>query len=216
MLKRFSSRKTDLGADFLTKRLQGAVSYDRIAGYFCSSVLEIAGETMEQVRDKIRVVCNSGLSADDVRVAALAKRGMKQEWCDYQPEEAFSSLPAHDALYAAPQGEPDSWIAHLPDVDSLRAVYVAAKRAAPMGIERVSLSDIEREVARVGGLDDDILVQAALAVLDHMGLAVVDRAAARLTLPPPKKSDPTEDQLFRRLQRLRDFALGPAAAPARD
>ena len=132
------------------------------------------------------------------------------------PEEAFSSLPAHDALYAAPQGEPDSWMARLPDVDSLRAVYIAAKRAAPMGIERVSLSDIEREVARVGGLDDDILVQAALAVLDHMGLAVVDRAAARLTLPPPKKSDPTEDQLFRRLQRLRAFALGPAAAPARD
>ena len=98
MLKRFSSRKTDLGADFLTKRLQGAVSYDRIAGYFCSSVLEIAGETMEQVRDKIRVVCNSGLSADDVRVAALAKRGMKQEWCDYQPEEAFSSPGAADRL----------------------------------------------------------------------------------------------------------------------
>ena len=91
MLKRFSSRKTDLGADFLSKRLQGAVSYDRIAGYFSSSALEIAGEALEQVRDKIRVVCNGGVSADDVKIAALAKRGMKPERRDGQPEEAFPS-----------------------------------------------------------------------------------------------------------------------------
>lgn len=80
-----------MGEDFLTKRLQGAVSYDRIAGYFCSSVLEIAGEAMEQVRDTVRIVCNSGLSPEDVRIAALAKQRMKQEWCAYQPEKVFSS-----------------------------------------------------------------------------------------------------------------------------
>ena len=72
MLKRFSSRTTDLGADFLSKRLRGAVSYDRIAGYFSSSALEIAGEALEQVRDKIRVVCNGGVSADDKKITDIA------------------------------------------------------------------------------------------------------------------------------------------------
>ena len=56
MLNRFSSRKTDLGKQYLADRLQGAVSYDRIAGYFCSSVLEIAGEAMEQIPGKIRII----------------------------------------------------------------------------------------------------------------------------------------------------------------
>ena len=46
MLNRFSSRKTDFGKQYLADRLQGAVSYDRIAGYFCSSVLEIAGDPL--------------------------------------------------------------------------------------------------------------------------------------------------------------------------
>ena len=59
MLNRFSSRKTDLGKQYLADRLQDAVSYDRIAGYFCSSVLEIAGEAMEKIPGKIRIICNS-------------------------------------------------------------------------------------------------------------------------------------------------------------
>ena len=98
MLKRYSSRKTDMGEGFLTKRLKGAVSYDRIAGYFCSSVLEIAGEAMEQVQGTVRIICNSGLDAQDVKIAALAKRRMKREWCDYKPEEAFASPAASERL----------------------------------------------------------------------------------------------------------------------
>jgi len=91
MLNRFSSRKTDLGKQFLTERLRGAVSYDRIAGYFCSSVLEIAGEAMEQVSGKIRIICNSGLVAADVRVAGLAAQRLKQEWGDFEPEKVYTS-----------------------------------------------------------------------------------------------------------------------------
>ena len=91
MLKRFSSRKTDLGKQFLTDRLQGAVSYDRIAGYFCSSVLEIAGEAMEKVSGKVRIICNSGLVAADVRVAGLAAQRMKQEWGSFEPEAVYTT-----------------------------------------------------------------------------------------------------------------------------
>lgn len=91
MLNRFSSRKTDLGKQYLVDRLQGAVSYDRIAGYFCSSVLEIAGEAMEQVEGKARIICNSGISPEDVKVAGLAAMHLKQEWCEFQPEEKYTS-----------------------------------------------------------------------------------------------------------------------------
>ncbi len=91
MLQRFSSRKTDLGKQYLVDRLKGAVSYDRIAGYFCSSVLEIAGEAMQEIPGKIRIICNSGLAPDDVKVAGLAAMRLKQEWCQFKPEEQFTT-----------------------------------------------------------------------------------------------------------------------------
>ena len=63
MLKRHSSRRQPLDAGFLSPRLAGARSYDRIAGYFSSSILEVAGEALESVEGKIRIVCNSQLAA---------------------------------------------------------------------------------------------------------------------------------------------------------
>ena len=91
MLNRYSSRTTDLGRQFLCERLKNAVTYDRIAGYFCSSVLEIAGETMERISDKIRIICNSGLAPEDVKVAGLADNKIKQEWGEFKPEDKFTS-----------------------------------------------------------------------------------------------------------------------------
>ena len=91
MLNRYSSRKTHLGRQFLCERLKNAVSYDRIAGYFCSSVLEIAGEAMDQMDGKIRIVCNSGLAPEDVKVAGLADNKIKQEWGCFKPEEKFTA-----------------------------------------------------------------------------------------------------------------------------
>ena len=38
-MNRYSSRKGKLGEQFLNAKLQDAVAYDRIAGYFCSSIL---------------------------------------------------------------------------------------------------------------------------------------------------------------------------------
>lgn len=89
-MNRFSSRKTDLGKQFLTDRLRGAVTYDRIAGYFCSSCLEIAGEGLENVKGKVRVICNTDLTPADVKVAWLANQKVKQEWCDFKPEEVYA------------------------------------------------------------------------------------------------------------------------------
>ncbi len=42
MIRRFSSRLQKLDTSFINDRLKGAVSYDRIAGYFRSSMLEVS------------------------------------------------------------------------------------------------------------------------------------------------------------------------------
>ena len=87
MLTRYSSRRRPLDTGFLTPRLAGARSYDRIAGYFSSSILEVAGEALESVEGKVRIVCNSGLSRADVEVAKAAQAAMRREWCDSRPED---------------------------------------------------------------------------------------------------------------------------------
>ena len=48
MIQRYSSRRSPL-KDFLTTQLQGAHRYDRIAGFFSSSLLEVAGEALERM-----------------------------------------------------------------------------------------------------------------------------------------------------------------------
>ena len=86
MLTRYSSRRRPLDTGFLTPRLADARSYDRIAGYFSSSILEVAGEALESVEGKVQIVCNSGLSRADVEVAQAAQAAMRREWCDSCPE----------------------------------------------------------------------------------------------------------------------------------
>ena len=46
MLQRHSSRRNRLDQAVLNQRLEGAISYDRIAGYFRSSLFEVAGEAI--------------------------------------------------------------------------------------------------------------------------------------------------------------------------
>ena len=43
---RHSSRRQRLDSTVLAQRLAGAVAYDRIAGYFRSSLFEVAGEAL--------------------------------------------------------------------------------------------------------------------------------------------------------------------------
>jgi hypothetical protein len=81
-LYRFSSRLERLSRGFLDRRLDGAIAYDRIAGYFRSSVFEVAGEAFEKIDGPIRIVCNSGLDVRDVDVA----RALFNDWCEGEPE----------------------------------------------------------------------------------------------------------------------------------
>ena len=53
MIHRYSSRRSPL-KDFLATQLQGACRYDRIAGFFSSSLLEVAGEALEQMKPDAR------------------------------------------------------------------------------------------------------------------------------------------------------------------
>jgi hypothetical protein len=86
-IQRFSSRQHRLDESFLTPRLAGALRYDRIAGYFRSSIFEVAGEQLESVRGIARVICNSDLRPEDVQTARAAEAAMRNEWCAGEPEK---------------------------------------------------------------------------------------------------------------------------------
>lgn len=90
MIYRYSSRRQKLDRAFLDEKLRGALAYDRIAGYFSSSILEIAGEAIESVKGTVRVVCNSELSMEDVKTAKAAKEAQRREWCESEPEKKLT------------------------------------------------------------------------------------------------------------------------------
>jgi superfamily II DNA or RNA helicase len=94
MINRYSSRRSKLSQAFLNEKLKNAASYDRIAGYFCSSILEVAGESLENVSGKVRILCNSSVKPEDVQTASFANIKMKQEWCEFLPEEKYSNEPS--------------------------------------------------------------------------------------------------------------------------
>ena len=85
-MQRYSSRRAPLD-DFLVRALAGATAYDRIAGYFSSSVLELAGEAIEQVAGQVRVICNSQLDPLDVSTARAAQLAQRREWAGSIPED---------------------------------------------------------------------------------------------------------------------------------
>lgn len=93
MLRRYSSRRARLG-DFLPLQLEGARAYDRIAGYFSSSILEVAAEAIEKLAGSARLVCNSQLDPLDVATARAAQLGMRREWCTSLPDDLPPRLQA--------------------------------------------------------------------------------------------------------------------------
>jgi hypothetical protein len=98
----FSSRRTRLDQSILNQRLQNATGYDRIAGYFRSSLFEVAGEALQSVSGPIRIVCNSELDPQDVATAAAAQAAIRRSWCSTQPELAPpSALPRYQQLFQA-------------------------------------------------------------------------------------------------------------------
>jgi PLD-like domain/Helicase conserved C-terminal domain/SNF2-related domain len=102
MLHRHSSRRNRLDQAVLTKRLDGAVSYDRIAGYFRSSLFEVAGEAINKVAGPVRIICNSDIDRQDMVTAAAAQAALRRSWCAGLPEEAPPpAIPRYRALYEA-------------------------------------------------------------------------------------------------------------------
>lgn len=102
MLQRHSSRRTRLDQSVLNQRLEGAVSYDRIAGYFRSSLFEVAGEALSKVAGPIRIICNSDIDPQDMATAAAAQAALRRSWCAGEPESAPPpALPRYQALYDA-------------------------------------------------------------------------------------------------------------------
>ncbi|MBL8298146.1 MAG: DEAD/DEAH box helicase family protein [Rhodanobacteraceae bacterium] len=78
-LRRFSSRTHRLDASFLMQHLAGARSYKRIAGYFTSSLFEVAGEALEHIPE-VKIVCNVDIHPDDLKVAQLRESKMLGRW----------------------------------------------------------------------------------------------------------------------------------------
>jgi len=102
MLQRHSSRLSRLDNTVLAQRLDGAASYDRIAGYFRSSLFEVAGEAINTVQGPVRIICNSDLDPQDLVTAAAAQAALRRSWCEGQPESAPPpAMPRYKALYDA-------------------------------------------------------------------------------------------------------------------
>ncbi len=78
-IRRFSSRTHRLDASFLLRHLAGARSYKRIAGYFTSSLFEVANELLESIPE-VKIVCNVDIHPDDLRVAQLREAKMMGRW----------------------------------------------------------------------------------------------------------------------------------------
>ena len=100
MIQRHSSRRNALDVEVLRARLSGASSYDRIAGYFRSSLFEIAGEELEAIAGPIRIICNSDLDARDVLTAQAAQAALRSSWCRGEPEKLPPAAQGRiEALY---------------------------------------------------------------------------------------------------------------------
>lgn len=78
-IRRFSSRTHRLDSSFLMQHLAGARSYKRIAGYFTSSLFEVAGEALEHIPE-VKIVCNVDIHPDDLKVAQLRESTMLGRW----------------------------------------------------------------------------------------------------------------------------------------
>ncbi len=79
-MNRFSSRRQRLDHAFLSRKLAGAKSYRRIAGYFRSSIFELVGEEIGDI-PKVQIVCNSELDAADVVVSKhVRETALKERW----------------------------------------------------------------------------------------------------------------------------------------
>ena len=96
-IRRFSSRTHRLDASFLMQHLTGAQSYKRIAGYFTSSLFEVAGEALEHIPE-VKIVCNVDIHPDDLKVAQLRESKILGRWNERALEAARRGGPLRERL----------------------------------------------------------------------------------------------------------------------
>lgn len=90
-ITRMSSRTEPLDESFLLKYLKGATRYRRIAGYFTSSLFEVAGEVLMDI-PKVEIVCNADIRIEDLRVAQVAQSRLLGRWNEQEALEVESLL----------------------------------------------------------------------------------------------------------------------------
>lgn len=78
MLVRYSSRRARLYDSFLKDALAGASAYWRIAGYFNSSLFDLAAEDFFDIPD-VRIVCNAEVQPRDVMTVRQSRGARRQE-----------------------------------------------------------------------------------------------------------------------------------------
>ena len=78
-IRRFSSRTHRLDQTILLGHLKGARSYKRIAGYFTSSLFEVAGELLDHIPE-VKIVCNVDIHPEDLKIAKLRDVKMIGRW----------------------------------------------------------------------------------------------------------------------------------------
>jgi len=99
-ITRMSSRTHALDQSFLAEHLKGALRYRRIAGYFTSSLFEVAGELIEQIPE-VQIVCNADIQAEDLRVAQVCEAKLLGRWNEHSVEaEALMNRERYQRLAA--------------------------------------------------------------------------------------------------------------------
>lgn len=92
MIHRTSARDGQLYGRVLAPLLQRAVTYDRIAGYFSSSILPLVAHDLAVSSGHMRVLCNDHLAAPEVRTARAARlAGIREEWNQISGRELSSN-----------------------------------------------------------------------------------------------------------------------------
>ena len=121
------------------------------------------------------------------------------------PAAAFPGLPAGE-LYEPDERVSCGWLRELPDVNRLRELFVLVRGLTKSGaLLRSSAADIDAELSRAAG-GSWIEAMASLAALRSMGLIGAEKE--RLYMLPSHKTDPMNDVTFRKIQLLRDHAIG--------
>jgi hypothetical protein len=107
-IQRFSFRTHRLDQTVLTEYLKQARRYHRIAGYFTSSLFEIAGEYLEGI-EEVCIVCNSDVRSEDVKVAKVHESKLLGR-LNSLPVEAESLLnkPRYQWLYQFLESHPNA------------------------------------------------------------------------------------------------------------